>query len=96
MRRDSRILCWPGVVPERCVTHPSLGLESDQVHAVELVAHVAPGVARLVLDSADEQEREPAELDVGADAVFAIVEDRTQWSRMPNPDLFWRGPGWPD
>jgi hypothetical protein len=34
------------------------------VHAVELVADVAAGVMRLVLDGADEQEREPAELDV--------------------------------
>ena len=57
------------------------GLEGDQVHAVELVADVAPGVLRLVLDGADEQEREPAELDVGADAVFAVVEDRPQPQR---------------
>ena len=57
------------------------GLESDQVHAVKLVADVAPGAAGLMLDGADEQERQPAQLDVGADAVFAVVEDRPQPQR---------------
>jgi len=51
------------------------------VHAVELVTDVAPGVAGRVLDDPDEEEREPAELDVGADAVFAVVEDRSQPKR---------------
>jgi len=46
------------------------------MHPVELVAGVAPGVAGGVLDEADQQEREPAQLDVGTDPVFAVVEHR--------------------
>src|SRR3954447_20997339 len=52
------------------------GGEGDQMHPVELLAGVAPGVAGGVLHDADQHEGEPAELDVGADAVFAVVEDR--------------------
>jgi hypothetical protein len=49
------------------------GGEGDQVHTVEFVAEVAPEVAGGVLGDAD-QQRQPAQLDVGADAVFAVVE----------------------
>jgi hypothetical protein len=48
------------------------------VHPVEFVAQVAPGVAGGVLGDADEQQGEPAQLDVGADAVLAVVVDRSQ------------------
>ena len=55
-----------GVVSWRCAGRRALaGLERDEVHAVELVAEVAPGVAGLRSRRRDEQEREPAELNVG-------------------------------
>ncbi len=52
------------------------GGEGDQVHPVEFVADVAPGVAGGVLGHADQQERKPAQLHVGADPVLTVVEDR--------------------
>src|SRR3954451_2168945 len=52
------------------------GGEGDRVRRVELVARVAPGVAGGVLHKVVQQEGDPAELDVGADAVLAVVEDR--------------------
>ena len=48
------------------------------MHPVEFAAGVAPGVAGGVLDHPQEQQREPAQLDVGADAVLAVVEHRAQ------------------
>jgi len=54
------------------------GGQGDQVHAVQLVAGVAPGVAGGVLHHPDQQQDQPAQLDVGADAVLAVVEHRTQ------------------
>src|SRR5664279_5504456 len=48
----------------RALGHPSLGrLHGDQVHAVELVTDVAPGVAGAVLDDPHEKQPEPTELD---------------------------------
>jgi hypothetical protein len=52
------------------------GGQGDQVHPVELVAQVAPGVAGGVLGDPDEQQRKPAQLDVATDPVFAVVEYR--------------------
>ena len=43
-----------------------VGGESDQVEPVEFVTQVAPGVAGGVLEHS-QQQREPAQLDVGAD-----------------------------
>jgi len=57
---------------------PIGGGQGDQVHPVELVADVAPGVAGGVLDDPDQQQREPAQLGVGADPVLAVVEYRAQ------------------
>jgi hypothetical protein len=54
------------------------GLEGDEVHPVELVANVAPGVADTVLDDPDKQQREPAELDVASYSVLAVMENRSQ------------------
>src|SRR5680860_1447637 len=54
------------------------GGQGDQVHPVELVGDVAAGVAGGVLDGPDQQQREPAQLDVAADAVLAVVEHRPQ------------------
>src|SRR5688572_29613908 len=55
--------------------------ERAEVHAVELVAQVAPGVVAGGLGEADEQQRQPAEQDVGADAVLQAVVDGTQLER---------------
>src|SRR5215211_8086514 len=49
--------------------------EGAQVHAVELVAQVAPGVVAGGLGDADQQQGEPAQDHVGADAVFEAVVD---------------------
>jgi hypothetical protein len=46
---------------------------------VELVAQSAPGVAGGGLGDADEQQREPAQHDVRADAVFEAVVDGAQF-----------------
>src|ERR1035437_6578219 len=54
------------------------GGQGDQVHPVELVADVAPGVAGGVLGDPDEQQGEPAEVNVAANPVFAVVEHRPQ------------------
>ncbi len=53
-------------------------LEGDEVEALELAAEVAPGLAGLALAEADEQQREPADQDVRADALLEAVEDRAQ------------------
>jgi hypothetical protein len=37
-----------------------------------------PGLAGAGLDDADEQQREPAQHNVGADALFEVVTDRAQ------------------
>src|SRR4051812_21830774 len=52
--------------------------EGAQVHAVELVAQVAPGVAGGGLGEADEQQGQPAQQHVGADAPFEVVVDGAQ------------------
>jgi hypothetical protein len=54
------------------------GGEGDQVHPVEFVPQVAPRVAGGGLGDPDEQQRQPAQLDVGADAVLPVVVDRPQ------------------
>ena len=54
------------------------GGQGDEVHPLEYVANVAPGVVGGVLYDADQEQGEPAQLDVGADAVFAVVEHRPQ------------------
>ena len=52
--------------------------EGAGVEPVEVAAHVVPGLAGGGLDDADEQQREPAQQDVGADAFFEAVVDRAQ------------------
>ena len=52
--------------------------EGADVDAVDLAADLRPGGPGLVLGDADEQEGEPAEDDVGADALFEPVVDRPQ------------------
>lgn len=57
----------------RWATVPSFGGERDEVHAVEFVAQVAPGVAGFGFGDAEQQQRQPAELDVRFDAALAAV-----------------------
>src|SRR5665213_27206 len=51
------------------------------MHAVELVADVAPGVAGAVFDDPYEEQSEPAELDVASDPVLPMMEDGTESER---------------
>src|SRR5262249_14790760 len=60
---------------------PVGGGEGDQVHAFQFVPQVAPGVAGGVLGDPDQQQGQPAQLDVGADAVLAVVEYRPEPQR---------------
>ena len=55
-----------------------LSLQGHEPDGVELVGEVAPGVAGGDLAGADEQQRQPAQLHVGDDAVAAAVVDRAQ------------------
>jgi hypothetical protein len=48
------------------------------VEPVEVTAHGRPGVAGAGLDDADQEQREPAQHDVSADAFFEAVIDRAQ------------------
>src|SRR5215471_7882305 len=52
--------------------------EGDQVQPLKVGADGRPGAVGGGLGDADEQQREPAEQDVGADAVFEAVVDRSQ------------------
>ena len=73
-----RISAWPGVVFEALGDAALDGFHRYEVHAVELVAHIAPGVAGPVLDDTDQQQTEPARLDVAPDPVLAVMEDRPE------------------
>ena len=55
--------------------------ERDEVQALQLERDPSPGLAGLAFGDADQQQGEPAEQDVGADAVFEAVEDRAQLER---------------
>ena len=50
--------------------------EGDRVDPAELGGDAPPGQPGAAFGDADEQQREPAEQDVGADAVLEAVEDR--------------------
>jgi hypothetical protein len=54
------------------------GAQGDQVQACEFVAGVAPGVGEYDLDHPDDEQGEPAQLDVGLDAFVLVVEHRAQ------------------
>jgi hypothetical protein len=49
------------------------------VQFLKVLADAVPGAAGGGLDDPDKQQREPAEDDVGADAVFEPVMDRPQF-----------------
>jgi hypothetical protein len=53
--------------------------EGADVQFLQVLADPVPGVAGGGLDDPDQEQREPAEDDVGADAVFEPVVDRAQF-----------------
>ncbi len=55
-----------GALPERAVRTG----EGAHVYAVELATQVRPGITAGVLGDPGEEERQPAQQDVGADPVF--------------------------
>jgi hypothetical protein len=63
------------------VSEAGVAAEGSLVQALEFAAHVAPGIAGLVLGDTDQQQRQPAELDVRADPVFFAVMHRPQVER---------------
>jgi len=71
--RAAKIWRWRVVVSERLAARPAL------------VPDAAPGVPGGVLDDADQQQRQPAEPRVGADAVLAEVEHRNTGPAMSAP-----------
>ena len=72
---------WVGVVAVRRSMVPAGAGEGAEVHLVECVSQVPPGVVGAGLGDADQQEGEPAQHDVGADAVLEAVEHRAQFER---------------
>jgi hypothetical protein len=55
--------------------------EGDEVQAAKLERDAPPRVAGLAFGDADEQQRQPGQQHVGADAVLEAVEDRAQLDR---------------
>src|SRR3954468_6437172 len=55
--------------------------EGDEVQASEFERDSSPGVAGLALADADQQQRQPADQHVRADAVLEAVKDRAQFER---------------
>src|SRR6266540_3368438 len=58
--------------------HPGGSGEGAHVQALELAADGGPGLVGGRLDDADQQQGQPAQRDVGADAFFQAVVDRSQ------------------
>ena len=74
------VLC-PVVSVERCATWPwsvARVTRCRRSSSWRVLRQVSPTA---VLDDADEQQRQPAQLHVGADAVLAVVEHRAQPER---------------
>ena len=55
----ARMVFWLAVRLERWATRPSSVARVDQVHAVEFLAQVAPGVAGGGFGGADQQQCQP-------------------------------------
>ena len=55
-----------------------LALEGDEVESLQFGRDPSPALAALAFGDPDQQQREPADDDVGADAVFEPVEDGAQ------------------
>ena len=73
-----RISRWRGVSSVVWQTRPASPWRVTRWSRCELAAEVAPGVVGLAFGDPDEQEREPADEDVGADALLEAVEDGAQ------------------
>ena len=58
-----------------CSMVPSGPVSVTRYRALEFEGDLSPGVAGLAFGDADQEEREPADQDVGADAVLEAVED---------------------
>ena len=58
--------------------------EGADADALQFAAHGRPGLPGVVLGDADEQEGEPAQDDVGADALFEPVVDGPQVQEDPS------------
>ena len=74
----STMPCWTAVSGVVCTTVPARAGEGDGVDAAELDGDAPPGVAGASFGDADEQQGEPAEQHVGADAWFDAVVDGAQ------------------
>lgn len=74
--REGRALCW-GQFSTLGDSALCSG-EGDQVHAVELASDVAPRVSNLDLGNAQDEQCQPAQLHMGADAVLAMVIHRSE------------------
>ncbi len=74
----ARIVFCPAVRAVRLRDLPVGGGQGDQVHAVEFLPDVAPGAVGGVLDHPQEQQGEPAQLDVSSNPILAVVEHRPQ------------------
>ena len=84
----ARMSRWEVVSSMRCRNVPAGAFERADVQFLQVLAQQAPGAAGGGLDDPDQQQREPAEDDVGADAVLEPVIDRPQFqvvfmSRQP-------------
>lgn len=55
--------------------------EGDEVQAAELERDGSPRLAGLAFGDADQQQRQPGQQDVRADAVFEAVKDGAQCER---------------
>lgn len=59
----------------RLLNRPRRSLEPDQLDPLQLGADLSPTLPALALDDPAEQQRQPADQDVGADPVLEAVED---------------------
>ena len=64
-----------------CATVPAVPVRVTRCRRCEFERDPPPGLAGLAFGDADQQQREPAEQDVRADAVLEAVEDGPQLER---------------
>jgi len=74
----ARMVFWSLVRAERWATRPSAVAKVTRCAAGRVRGEVAPGVAGAGFRDAGEQQCQPTQLDVCADAVFAVVVDRAR------------------
>src|SRR5579875_188007 len=73
---EDRALGGGGLGP--LLDQPGAAAEATEVHLVQFPAEAMPGLASAVLDDPDQEQAQPAEQDVGPDALLAAVEDGAQ------------------